>query len=263
VVVKYQPYSRRELRAGFKTWLARNRMLVALILAGAALLLVVETVVIVALFPDGALKGYVLGVTHSVVVAAVLYALHLSFLAHDREAILHLRGAWGEGNTRSELERARRKRLIWGWVDSVALENGDIDHLVVTRAGGLVAIDSKWRNQSGPADQEAMARAAHKARLRAEGIVRTLLTRERGAHRARSSALSVTPLLVLWGAAQHSVPDGTTLDGIEVIGGRRLLTWLRHLDGDDVEEAAARDLLARVEAFRASAWDPGSATGSV
>ena len=102
--------------------------------------------------------------------AAYLHALQSAFLASDGEAIWHLRGAWGEENTRSELQRARRKRLIWGWVDSISLRAGDLDHLVVTRHGGLVAVDSKWRNRAS--DTVDMARAADKARLRAEALAR-------------------------------------------------------------------------------------------
>jgi hypothetical protein len=210
------------------------------------------------LVPAATWKWYVLGLLHAAIAAAFLFLLHSAFLAHDRSAILHVRGAWGEENTRSELARAKRKRLIWGWVDSVTLENGDIDHLVVTRAGGLVAIDSKWRNHTDAADREAMARAAHRVRLRAEGLVQTLLKRERGNHRAKTNPAQVTPLLVLWGAAQHSVPDGAKVDGIDVVGGRRLIAWLKHRDDELIDERAARDVITRLEQFRASAWETGN-----
>ncbi|WP_166389739.1 nuclease-related domain-containing protein [Nocardioides ochotonae] len=102
----------------------------------------------------------------------------MAFLAHDAEAIWHVRGAWGEDNTRDELQRAKRKRLVWAWVDSVTLQAGDIDHLVVTRNGGLVAIDSKWRSKIN--DAADMARAAQKVRLRAEGLTRDLLKGDAG-----------------------------------------------------------------------------------
>ena len=255
MIRRYDAFSRRELRASFRAWLGRNRMLLALAVGGATILLAFETVLVLLLLPDFSWKGYLLGVLHAAIIASIFYLLHSAFLAHDREAILHLRGAWGEENTRSELQKARRKRLIWGWVDSVALQNGDIDHLVVTRSGGLVAIDSKWRNHTDTADREAMARAALKVRLRAEGLVRTLLKRERGAHRADAATARVTPLLVLWGAEQHSVPDGAQLDGIDVVGGRRLVAWLKARAGDAIDEDAARDMITRLEGFRAGAWE--------
>ena len=255
MIRRYDAFSRRELRARFRAWIGRNRTLLALAVGGATTLLVFETVLILWLVPDSSWKWYVLGVLHAAIMASFSYLLHSAFLAHDREAILHLRGAWGEENTRSELQTARRKRLIWGWVDSVTLQNGDIDHLVVTRSGGLVAIDSKWRNHTDAADREAMARAALKVRLRAEGLMRTLLTRERGAHRANATTAHVTPLLVLWGAAQHSVPEGAQVDGIDVVGGRRLVVWLKARVGEAIDEDAARDIITRLEGFRAGAWE--------
>ena len=117
--------------------------------------------------PSNSFTWWLLGVMQATVVAAYLSMLYSGFLAFDGEAIWHVRGAWGEDNTRSELQRARRKRLVWGWVDSVSLQHGDIDHLVVTREGGLVAIDSKWRNRIH--DTEDMARAAQKGSFTRRG----------------------------------------------------------------------------------------------
>ena len=115
--------------------------------------------------------------------------------------------------------------MIWGWVDSINLQAGDLDHLVVTRRGGLVAIDSKWRNQANDAID--MAQAARRVRTRAEGLTQSLLKAERGArHRARANPLRVVPVVVLWGAAQHEVPDQARVEGIDFVAGRRLLVWL-------------------------------------
>ncbi|MDP9443033.1 MAG: hypothetical protein M3P83_01245 [Actinomycetota bacterium] len=98
----------------------------------------------------------------------------------------------------------------------------------MTRNGGLVAIDSKWRNQAS--DTIDMARAAKNARVRAEALAHSLLTGNRGArHRAKTSPVRVTPVVVLWGAAQHGVPDGARVDEIEFVAGRRLLDWLTKL----------------------------------
>jgi hypothetical protein len=255
MMTRYPAYSRRELRSRFRAWATGNRRRLGALSLACIALLVFETVFVVILWPGPEqIRWYLLGVMHTAVVAGFGFAAHFAFLAHDREAIIHVRGAWGEENTRSELQRARRKRLIWGWVDSLTFEVGDIDHLVVTRAGGLVAIDSKWRNSIDLADRDAMARAAGKVRLRAEGVVRTLHRHERGSHRARMKSSQVTPLLVVWGAAQQVVPDGAKVDGIEIIGGRNLVAWLDSRGGETVDKAAARDLLDGLENFRATAW---------
>lgn len=254
-MTKFRPYSSREFRRRFVDWARRNLKTVAVLTTGTLGLLIGLTILLAALMPDSAFKWYVLGLLHAGVVAAYLYLLQSAFLAHDREAIWHLRGAWGEDNTRNELQRAKRKRLIWGWVDSITLQSGDLDHLVVTRQGGLVAIDSKWRNQHTADDALDMARAASKARLRAEGLAQTLLLSQRGArHRGRINPVTVRPVVVLWGAAHHDAPDGAEIDGIEFVSGRRLVAWLAQLNGNPVTKDAAAELLTRLTDYRTTAW---------
>ncbi|WP_231252646.1 nuclease-related domain-containing protein [Nocardioides furvisabuli] len=183
--------------------------------------------------------------------AAYLHLLHTAFMAHDSEAIWHVRGAWGEDNTRDELRRAKRKKLVWGWIDSLGLQVGDIDHLVVTRRGGLVAVDSKWRSRID--DKADMARAAQKVRLRAEALTRDFLKGDsRGSRRAKVNPLSVTSVVVLWGPAQRGVPRGANVDGIEFIAGRDFVAWLQRLDGEQVDKAAADDIVRKLEERRAS-----------
>jgi hypothetical protein len=203
---------------------------------------------------DGtAFSWYVCGLFQATMVAAYLHFMQVSFLAHDRESIWHLRGAWGEENTRDELLRAKRRRLIWGWVDSINLQAGDLDHLVVTRRGGVVAIDSKWRNQHQTGDTVDMARAAHKAQLRAQGLAKTLLRSERGVrHRALTNPLHVRSVVVLWGSLQHAVPDGACVDGIDFVAGQRLVKWLAALEGEAVDKDAAEDILTRLRAYRSA-----------
>lgn len=260
-MARFAPYSRRELRRSFIVWLRRNPKVVAGICAGAVVLIFLETVLLVQLVPSTPFKWYLLGAVHVGVVAAFVHLLHVAFLAHDRRALTHTRGAWGEDNTRDELKRARRRRLVWGWVDSISLRAGDIDHLVVTRRGGLVAIDSKWRNQHTSEDIAAMAHAAARARLRAEGLTQTLLASDRTArHRARANPLPVKPVVVIWGAAQDEIPDRATVDGIDFIAGRRLLKWLRQVDGHPVTRDAAEDILDRLRRFRLTATSRQRAT---
>jgi hypothetical protein len=253
-MAKFAPYSRQEFRRSFIDWGKRNIKVVLVVMTGAAVLICLETMLLLRFVPSPAFKWYLLGAVHVGVAAAFVHLLHVAFLAHDRRALMHMRGAWGEENTREELKRARRRRLIWGWVDSISLRAGDIEHLVVTRRGGVVAIDSKWRNQHTSEDIAAMVQAANRVRLRAEGLTQTLLASERSArHRARTNALTVRPLVVVWGAAQHDVPDGATVDGIEFIAGRRLMKWLRHVDGDPVTRGAAKDVLERLVTYRLKA----------
>lgn len=247
---KVKPYSRRRLNVLRKAWLKRNAGLVAALAIGVAVSMVALTWSLAFVGERSALKWYLLGSLHAVLVGGSLHLLSSVFLAHEGKAIDQLRGAWGEENTRTELERAKRKGLIWDWVDSVTLQAGDIDHLVVTKSGGLVAIDTKWRSSTQGEPQFEMAREAKKVKLRAEGVLRSLLGRESGGHRARSNPLEVTPLVVVWGALQQHIPQGARIDDIEFVAGRELVRWLKHRDGEPVSKQAAVDLLRRVEDFR-------------
>jgi hypothetical protein len=111
----------------------------------------------------------------------------------------------------------------------------------VTRSAGLVAVDSKWRSKIN--DTTEMARAAQKVRLRAEGLTRDFLKGDsRGSRRAKVNPLSVTSVVVLWGTAQHGVPDGAKVDGIGFVARRKFVDWLAPLDGQVVDKAAAADI---------------------
>lgn len=248
---KHQPYSRLEVRRHLKAWILRTVMLVGAVTVGliASIALVVGLLLLAA--PNSRLSWWLLGAVPTAMVAVHLHLLHTALHRARRRGHLARAGSVGEDNTRDELRRAKRKKVAWGWVDSLELPVGDIDHLVVTRRGGLVAVDSKWRNRINDAVE--MARAAHKVRLRAEALTRDLLKGDsRGARRAKVNPLSVTAVVVLWGPAQHGVPEGAAVDGIEFIAGRNFVAWLQRLDGHTVDQAAAEDVVHQLEARRFS-----------
>ena len=256
-MAKFQPYPRREYRSLFDAWARRNVKLLAGITGGVAALLAIETAVILVVVPDTSFRTWLLGATQATIVAIGLYLVHSTFLIREREAIWQLRGAWGEEATRDELRRAKRKRVVWGWIDSIELQAGDLDHLVLPRKGGFVVIDSKWRSRG--TDAVEMAASARRARLRAEGLTRTLLKSERGSHRAKGNTVLVTPLVVIWGPAQHRVPDRCHVEGVDFIGGRALVSWLQAIPGDEVDKAAAKEALALLKDFRGRASEAKSA----
>ena len=242
-------YPARQLMRRRNAWMRRNAKIVGVVVVGTIALCAFACVPMLTVPMPARL--YVLGAAHASFVAAGLHLLYSAFLAHDQQAVWQLRGAWGEDNTRSELRRAKRKRVIWDWVDSVELQAGDIDHIVVTRRGGVVVIDSKWRNQVAKEDVTAMARSSLKAALRAEGVLRTLLRRESGArHRTNAKPVTVTAAVVLWGAARTGVPSNATIDGVRFLDGRQLFGWLAELDGHEVPRDAARDVIKLLEDYR-------------
>jgi len=243
-----RPYSSRVLGDRFDEWAARNRRPILVVGGWAVVVLVASTVALVigGEWPPWAWYG--LGLLHAGVVGAFVFTLQSVFVATDGKAIWHVRGAWGEDNTRETLRKAQRGKLIWGWVDSVNLQRGDLDHLVVSRSGGVVVIDSKWRNQI--TDHAEIIEAAKRAATRSDGVMRTLLKAERGGHRAKGNSIRVTPLVVIWGAAQAEVPEVVRADGVEVVSGQGLLAWLGQRDEDPVNEDVARDLIRRLEVYR-------------
>jgi len=234
-MAKFRPYSRTVLRELRRAWLRRNRRFVltaALVVLGLMTALTVFTVMFSA---DSRFGWYVLGLTQAIMVGLFAHGLHTGFLLNDPDGVRHLRGAWGEENTRTELEAAKRRRLVWGWVDSIILQRGDLDHVVVTRRGGVLAIDSKWRNGTSTTDAEAMALAADKVRRRAESLTRQLLSSERARHRAPGAAVKVRPLVVIWGAEQRRLPEGgARVNGIDFVAGQHLRAWLRQLGSEPV-----------------------------
>lgn len=248
-MTRFSPYPRRAYSALFRGWARRNLNLMALVGIGVVALLAFETALMVLFVPSSGLRWWLLGTLQTTVVAVALHLVNAAFLAHERGAIWQLRGAWGEEATRDELRRAKKKRVIWDWVDSINLQVGDLDHLVVTRNGGLIAVDSKWRSDGK--DSGAMAESAARARLRAEGVARSLLKSERGSHRAKGHAVTVSPLVVIWGPAQHHVPDDWEVNGIPFVRGRRLRAWLADLDGESVSEGAAKEIMTELKDFRA------------
>lgn len=247
---KAKSFPSRELRTRRRGWLRRNRWLVALIVGG-SLLIGGILILLVSRGEHWDWQSYAVGALSATLVAATVHVVNTMFLVHDQGAIRQLRGAIGEDNTRDELRSAARRRLIWDWVDSVELRAGDLDHVVITRRGGVVVIDSKWRNEVSRRDIEDMARSARRAATRAEALFASVLTAERRArHRRRANPVKVVPLVVLWGGAQSEVPEGFEIDGVRIVDGLSLRAYLRSLGGAEITRSEARDAMSALRSFR-------------
>lgn len=222
-MTRTRAYPRAAYRALLRAWLRRHWRVLAGFGALTAAVGLVGTAAM-ALMPPTAFRWWLMGFVHAALLVGAAHLVVTAFVMHERKAITQLRGAWGEEATRDELRRARRRRLIWGWVDSINLEIGDIDHLVLTRDGRFLAIDSKWR--TGTIDPDEVAASARRTRTRAAGLLRTTLAAERGRHRARQSSVEVVPVVVAWGPAQADIPENAMIGDVHVVPGRQLLTFL-------------------------------------
>lgn len=248
---KSPAYSRLEFRRALRTWLRINRRIFLVAAVFIVVFAGVGTALLLWLHGDRHSIWYVLGGLHGLLVAALAASIVLGLLVHDPEAIWHLRGAWGEENTRDELASARRRGVIWGWVDSIALGGGDLDHFVVTKRGGVLVVDSKWRSSVDADDAARIAASTTKVRQRAQALAMQLLGTDRARHRSRGAAVKVVPVVVLWGRGQRRLAQGHVHhQGVDFVAGRHLKAWLRTLDSEPVSEAAAKDLIERLTRFR-------------
>jgi hypothetical protein len=252
-------YSGVQLRSQWGRFLRANRRILLLVVA--IELATIGGVTALSLLTYGAdpFITYILGAVHAGTLVIFYFTLRITFLASDQSAVRQMRGNLGEINTRDELKRAKRRRLIWGWVDSIAVSGGDIDHLVITRHGGIVAIDSKWRNDTIGADITRSAIAASKAASRAKAVLRHLgyLKREHAARRrADDTSITVTPLVALWGPIRRDVPAAARVGDVDFIAGPELLEWLRQHRSDEISRHAAKQLLDELEEFRRQHQQP-------
>jgi hypothetical protein len=114
------------------------------------------------------LSGYLLGLAQGFFVSLLATALLCAFHA-STGSIWQMAGVWGEDSTTDELRKAKRRGLIWGFVNGVATSTGDVDHVVVTKRGGVVAVDSKYhahlRSDTVQCDLASAASSARRTRL--------------------------------------------------------------------------------------------------
>lgn len=252
---KAASFPRQQLAVEFRAFLRRRRRHVLSLVAIEVGLTTLLSVVLLVFWNRGPVLWYVLGGLHMLLICAVPAAIAIAFLTNSRTAIWNLRGAMGESNTSEVLKAARKQQVVWGYIESVAVTGGDIDHLVVTCAGGVLAIDSKWRNKVTADVLTSDAAAARAAARRAESILRSehvgALKREaRARHRDIGASFSVTPVVVIWGAVRHEMPDSAIRDGVEFVPGEKLGAWLRARNDHPVAKTVANDLLKRLAAFR-------------
>ncbi len=190
------------------------------------------------------LDGYLLGLLHGLVAATIVGVAASRFL-----------GTTEEKNTADLLRTARNQRQIWGWVDDVEVQGAEVDHLVVTREGGVIAIESRW--SSDELTPELLATDAQRALLASRRA--SLMLHSRGL------APAVRPLLVYWGNIQTDVKKLSVrnLEGVEFLAGRELRAWLRKQNGRPVPHAEARRVLRELRtAKRRTRPVVGSATAS-
>jgi hypothetical protein len=225
-------FAERRLRSALWRFLRGNVLvlLVFLSIIGASVLAVFLLV-----------SGYLRGLFHGIAVATAVFAVWQLFLVQGGH-MFRLSGIWGEDNTRDVLRGAKRRGLIYGWIDNLEIQGGDVDHLVIA-PWGLVAIDSKWHTSS--LDQASVERDCSRA-LAAARRARLILRSEKHAGEPET-------VVAIWGAQQLDVPAaGMQREGVTIVRGRNLRGWLksRREDPTIYSRSAADALLGRLDRFR-------------
>lgn len=226
-------YAERRLREALWRFLRRNVLFLAVFVG-----ILAVAVVVVAFLVD----GYVRGLLHGITATTAWLLVWQLFLVHGGH-MYRLSGVWGEDNTRDVLRSAKRRGLIYGWIDNLEIEGGDVDHLVVAPFG-LVAIDSKCH--TGAYDEISVERDCSRALAATRRA--SLILRSEG-HR-----VDVATVVAIWGAQQQDIPEtGEQRRGVTLLRGRRLKQWLRSRRADTslFSPADADGLLAQLRAFRA------------
>jgi hypothetical protein len=187
------------------------------------------------------LSGYLLGLLHGAMTVAAVAAIGLLFLLYTGSS-RELSGAYGEDNTRDVLRVAKRRRHVWGWVDNIEVQGGDVDHLVVTPAG-ILAIDSKWH---GTDLTDTVLRTDIAAATRAARVGNLIL------RSVRIHDLQVQPLVVLWGRAKEDLDQQhRVIGGVAVVGGLELRDWLARHSSGTLTKQRAEEVLTELRNFKA------------
>lgn len=231
MLARRHSYPNRMIRAGARRFIRANAWPLTLVtgftIAACALLGLM-------------LDGYVAGLFTGFVVSAIVAMVGLVFLLVSGQTF-QVSGVMGETNTADVLRTARRLKYVFGWIDNLEIDSGDVDHLVVTRAG-ILAIDSKWHSHGlNEARLESDAIAALACAGRARSILRSV------EHRRPV----VTPLVVVWGGDQRDAHGRHQL-GVEFVAGRELKVWLRAwtATGNAFNAAQAKALVDELQAFK-------------
>lgn len=226
-------YTRRLLRENFRRFIRVNGWRLAwigILIAGSA--------VLAALVEPPFAGGVITGVMATFYVGVIFFA----FLIHT-EGLQQLAGAWGEDNTAAELEKARKRGLVWGFVNNLEIGNMDIDHVVVAPAG-VFAVESKWHfRESRESTLEYNAFQAQRNAEKIASILRSVTVR---------MPHPVTPIVAVWGRGRHELPsEGRTVSSVLVAPGDELALWLERLQTGRFAQDYAAELLSRLTAFKA------------
>jgi hypothetical protein len=232
---KRHSYARRTMRKTLRSFLRANGWSLAPI-ALVAVLGTLPAYLTHHRWEAGFITGFML--MAFVLIVALAFALHT-------EGLQQLAGAWGEDNSRDEIDKARRQGHVWGAVHNIEIGGfGDIDHVVLT-PGGVLAAETKWKfRELGRKWLHSDLRQARAAAAKTRSVLRS---------KDIGVIHDVTPVLVVWGKGRHEIAEGGELiDGVHVVAGSDLSAWLSRWGTGRLAQDNAEPVLSSLEAFAAA-----------
>lgn len=185
--------------------------------------------------------GWAKGASVAFFLTALVATVGFAFLLGG-DAVYLIAGALGETHTTEELESAKKAGLIWEHVPNVEASNRDVDHIVFTPAG-VLALETKWRFKG--IDQRWLQWTARQAQAAARQA-RLVLQAKPIEYRTE-----VRPVVVVWGGARRDLQPVQTIDGIDIVRGDHLLTWLESCSRGRLAQDHAEALREHLVAFAA------------
>lgn len=178
--------------------------------ATGVLVMAVAPLIIAAALSNGFLIGLVLGAS-LVAIPGAVWVLVLQVTGTSPAMMGDQAEQWSAGELR------RLHRHGWRLVNHVSFAHHDIDH-VLLGPGGAYVVETKWTAATWGSDDgdDRLAAADHQTRANARTIQLW------GPFKA--AAITVTPVLVVWGGP----PDDTlppSVSGVPVVAGRDLRAW--------------------------------------
>ena len=229
---RYSNYPRQQLWRGARAYLREQRrdLLQGALVIGACL-------TAMAYWERSFLSGFLCGMLLTVFVAMVTWAY---LTVGDGARYLH--GAWAEDWTREELLAAVKRGDAWQVIDNIQLQDGDIDHVLIT-PGGLLAVETKYYGNGARARY--VADHAQGARRSARRVAALLTTVKAHRHPVR-------PLLVAWGPGARGLADKTTSEDVVVATGKTIASALKDFATGPLAADHAEALAAALSTYRRS-----------
>ncbi|HWI43660.1 MAG TPA: nuclease-related domain-containing protein [Nocardioides sp.] len=148
-------------------------------------------------------------------------------------------GDTAESWTAMDLRRLQSRG--WRIINHFVLAKDDLDHVIIG-PGGAFVVETKWSGSPWDSD-------FGRSRMRAAVVQARANARSLGLwHPMKSRRIPVQPVVVLWGGGAKRKEGIARVDGVLVITGNALRTWVNRLGGEVLTDDQVADAWKALEA---------------